>query len=436
MKQTNKLSLLSAILININIMLGTGVFINVANLTALAGSLGAAVYVLVGILILPLILAFSHLLVIHPGGTFYEFGARLSPVWGFISSWSYFTGKLATSAIGIHVFVTSIQHMSPFFARYSPFGIELVILALFMVFNMFNLKTGRNINYYFIFLKFIPIVFVLCAALSLFNGENFTAESLLWTGIPSGIPLVLFAFAGFEASCSLSKQIENPEKNGPKAIFISYLITLVTVTSYQLGMFGILGSYLGTFGKDFQKVLPAVVMNVFPQNASAQSFFTLLTLSGVAASALGASYGVIYANIWNLYTLAQRKDVFFASVIVRKNKYETPFVAVLVAGCIVLAYLTGLTLLGGNLVPIQQISAFTVNIVYSISVVSFAATCFFTKKANRLLALASIASCLLLGHAAYINALKFGFCSILAYLCVVLLGVTMFYVLQKRNCRA
>jgi amino acid permease len=114
MSQPQKLSLLSAILINLNIMLGSGIFINTVILTKQAGSLGAVVYLLVALLLLPLIMTIGQLLDYHPtSGTFYDFGRTISPYFGFISSWSYFTAKLCSSALAIHVCLSFLQQIIP-----------------------------------------------------------------------------------------------------------------------------------------------------------------------------------------------------------------------------------------------------------------------------------------------------------------------------------
>ena len=55
MSQTPHLSLLSAIIININIMLGSGIFINTVILPHHTGALGALAYGIGGLLFLPLI---------------------------------------------------------------------------------------------------------------------------------------------------------------------------------------------------------------------------------------------------------------------------------------------------------------------------------------------------------------------------------------------
>ena len=89
-KDEFKLSLLSAIFINVNIMLGAGIFINTSTLAQKTGLLGAGMYLLVGLLMLPLILSIAHLLRLHPAGGFYIFAKKeISPFMGFFSGWSY-----------------------------------------------------------------------------------------------------------------------------------------------------------------------------------------------------------------------------------------------------------------------------------------------------------------------------------------------------------
>ncbi len=101
---SNKLSLRSAIFINLNIILGTGIFINSVKLADHLGPWGALSYATVGIVLLPLILAMAHLVKIHKGGLlFYDYAAGIHPFAGFMSQWCYFVGKLAACALGIHI---------------------------------------------------------------------------------------------------------------------------------------------------------------------------------------------------------------------------------------------------------------------------------------------------------------------------------------------
>src|SRR5437870_4968280 len=112
--QDYKISLPSAVLININIMLGAGIFINTANLAKRSAELGALMYLLVGLLMLPLILSIAQLLRLHPAGGFYVFAQKeINPFAGFLSGWCYFTAKLASCMLMIHVSMTLIQQIFP-----------------------------------------------------------------------------------------------------------------------------------------------------------------------------------------------------------------------------------------------------------------------------------------------------------------------------------
>lgn len=423
---TPQLSLAAAILINLNIMLGSGIFINGVLLANKAGALGAAVYPLVALLILPLIASFSYLLSYIPGGTFFEFGKLIHPLVGFLSSWGYFVGKLASAALSMHVFVTLMQQISPTLAGVNALFIDACILSTFMVLNMFNVKTGQPIQYGFIIMKSIPVTIALYAAARLFDGNNFTTDTLVWSGIPSSVPFVLFAFAGFEASCSLSKNIKNSRRNGPLAILISYAIVVTVVTLYQFGLFGALGAQLGQlsgFHEPFKLMIPASITN-----QALAGLLTTVAFIGIASSALGASYGILYSNVWNLHTLAGYQALPGSRFLRVLNKFQAPVAAIIVAGIIEYSYLLGS---GGVIRPLQQIAAFASTLTYTITALAFAYLCFSTIKKHRFIALCSIASCGLLLYSTLQNAICFGCTAYIAYSALLVIGIMGFLSMQK-----
>ena len=425
---TPHLSLLSAIIININIMLGSGIFINTVVLPQHTGALGAVAYGIGGLLILPLILAFSQLLADFPGGTFYDFGAALHPSIGFMNSWTYFVGKLAAPAVSIHVFVTLIQTISPSFAVVNPLILDTLIVLLFVMLNLFNLKTGRNINFIFIALKLIPILFLFFTTFFLFNSSHFTLETFKWSGLPASMMFVIFAFGGFEASCSLSKLIINPQKNGPRAILISYIITLTILMAYQIGFFGILGSALASL-ESYRDAFPTVIQQFVPGNEGFQWFLRAITLSGIAASSLGASYGVIYSNFWNLHALAQQNYLFRSPLFLRKNRFDTPLACVVASGVIISCYQW---LSCGNLVPLQQISSAANLTAYTISIFAFLVLCLRNRR-HQLLALLAAASCLILYSTIIVYAYTCGYQPLLIFYCIIGLGMLMFAYKSKEK---
>ena len=114
MATEKKLSLPTAILINLNIMMGGGIFINTVELAKRTGLFSGFMYPLIGILILPLILAISQLIKMHPSGGFYVFAQKeINPFIGFLSTWSYFIAKLASASLMIHVSMSLLTQIFP-----------------------------------------------------------------------------------------------------------------------------------------------------------------------------------------------------------------------------------------------------------------------------------------------------------------------------------
>ncbi len=363
MSHPHKLSLRSAIFININIMLGSGIFINTTVLAKQAGFLGAFSYTLVGILMLPLIIAIKNLLSIYPSGGFYTFAMKeIHPFAGFVSVWSYVIGKLASAVIVTHTAVLLLQQIFPWLATINPLLLDAGIITTFISLNMLDIKTSSTIQAYFLGFKIIPILFGIFAGFYLFTPTSITASSLMLENIPLTLPIVLFAIAGFEAACSLSSRIENAEKNGPRAIMISYAAVITTITLFQLAISGALGSALSSF-IDYREVFPALVTQLFDSETSHINLAHLFHLA-IAASALGGAYGMIFSNIWNVHTLAEHNHLIASSWFRKMNRYDIPWLCVLLEGVICLAYIY---ISGGSQLPLQQMSALGSAIAYSIS---------------------------------------------------------------------
>lgn len=428
------LSLPAAILVNVNIMLGSGIFINSMPLAHTAGALGSLVYPIVGLLIFPLIMAFSHLLAHYPGNTFYELGATVHPILGFLSSWGYFIGKLASAGLSIHIFVTLMQKISPLLNSYPALLCDSVIITLFALLITFNVKTGRPMQYLFVMLKCVPITIALYAALRLFDSAMITPDTILWEGIAPCIPLGIFAFAGFEASCSLSKTIKNSQRNAPLAIIISYAIVLVVITLFQTGLFGIFGMHLGSF-THFAEPFDYALSYLYGAETNLTNFLTTSAYIGIASSALGAGYGILYSNVWNLHTLARYGHAPFAKTIQKQNSFFAPYVCIGIAATLVLAYLllsNALVMHGyfprsQQLIPLQQIAAFSSTIAYTISVLAFVNLSFFITQAHRFMAVLSLASCGILYYTSIANAQKFGMLAYLIFGGLLLFGLLFMF---------
>lgn len=429
MATAHKLSLATAILINLNIMMGSGIFINTVELAKRAGLLSAFMYPLIGLLILPLIVAIAKLIKLHPAGGFYIFAQKeINPFIGYLSTWSYFIAKLASASLTIHVSTSLITQIFPALSIAPILWYDLAIITLFIGLNLLHMKTGSRIQFGFLGFKLIPILFVIGSGIILFNLTSISTLPIIWTGITGSLPFVLYAATGFEATCALSSQIEDAERNGPRAILISFSTMMVLVFLFQFLFYSLLGdslasqtTYLGAF--------PTLLAYLLPNNPTLayklQAFFNL----AIASSALGGCYGILYSNNWNLYTLAEHKKIAGWQYLMRLNKHDIPYLCIAVEWIICVGYLLYTS---GNQLILQPLAALGTTLTYTISVI---ALFYAGKRTNffsgwKLVAITALLSCLVLIGACIRNFILAGIVPLIAFFLLLLFGLTFY---KKNN---
>ena len=365
MAHNQKLSLKEAILININIMLGSGIFINTVLLANNVAILSGCMYLLNGLLVLPLILNMTALMRLHPRGGFYTFGAQeINNLAGFISAWSYFIGKLASAALMIHTAFLLIQTIIHAFCAIDIFYLDIIALLCFTALNLLHMKVSMTVQSAAFIIKLIPIFFVLLSGLFLISPGEWSAPESAFT-IINALPLVLFTVLGFEATLSLSSKIENPDSNGPRAILIAFGAVVGLSFLFQTLFYLALGDALAAF-PNFLLAFPALISKM-SSNAHfvyyASSFFHL----AIATSALGGAYSILFSTHWNLYTIAEHNDIVGASFLTRLNKHAMPMVGITLQAIICTLYFICTR---GNQIPLQLTASFGCTIAYTTSVIA------------------------------------------------------------------
>ena len=429
MSCAHKLSMQTAIFINVNIMLGSGIFINSTILAKKAGFWGAFCYLAVGLLMLPLIFSISKLVSLHPSGGFYTFGSKeIHPFIGFISTVSYIVGKLASAVIVTQIAVLLAQEAIPLLQGIPSLLLNSLLMVLFIILNMFDIQTNSTIQAYFFGLKIIPITFGILVGLHLFTGNSVSSSYSANIGqLFSALPLVLFATAGFEAACSLSSRIKNASINAPRAIFISYGIVIFATTLFQSMLYGALQCEL-VHMPDYRYVFPTLLEHLIPCSSTIGNFMSNILHCAIAASALGGSYGIIFSNNWNIYTLAQHNHLFGAHFLTQLNRYHIPWLCVIVEGIIYMAFLF---ISQGNQIPLQQIGALGPTIAYTFSAIAF----WIVTQNNAMyknyafIAMLAIGSCMLLIMATLYGLLmygSFGLYSLVFFILLLTFGAFMF----------
>lgn len=425
MAEDGKLSLPAAILINLNIMLGAGIFLNTVKLSTWAGALGCFMYPLIGLLLLPLVISIAKLVHIYPEEGFYGYAARsMSPFIGFFSSWAYFTGKLASVILMIHAAVLLVHQIIPMLHTIPVLAVDFGVLIFFILLNMLNVKTGSKIQVWFMVFKIIPIFFSIFTGLFLFSWKHYSVANLHWAGIPSSLPLVLYAASGFEAACSLSCQIRNAKRNGPLAIYVSYVIMIAIAFMYQFAFYGAVGNVLASL-QSYTEIFPVLLGGLLPGSANAVMVLQAILYCAIAASALGAGYGVLFSNPWNLYVLARNGHVFYSHIFTKLDRFGLPIWSIIAEGFICALYLF---ITQGEQLALQQISAFSCAIAYTISVISllYLVVCRKTVVMRVWVPLLALINCCLLVGSCVRNFMLFGVAPLLLFGAFLVVGMIMF----------
>lgn len=425
MSSTHKISLQSAILMNLNIMAGAGIFVNIVELTRELGVFSGFLYLAVGLFMFPLVFMFALLVEQCPSGSFYAFAKPISPFVGFVSAWAYFFGKLASASFLLHVAATFLQKLLPYIlGSVDLVHIDLAILALFVYLNVLNVRIGLIIQRCFFAAKFIPLVSLIALGICFFD-INLLADAtpVSMSQFIVMLPLVLYCYSGFEAACSVSRNIVNASVNAPKAIFQSFFSIIAVYFVFQtviacllMPTVATLSSYAQAFPflMSFVPVAPLIQVKL----ATALSFM-------IGFSAMGAAYGLLFSNAWNLYALAEHGHVPGSSQVLKLNKHGIATYAVLVEGLICVLFIL---VTKGAKIPLQQTATLGCALTYTISSIAF----LFLPARSRLIGYLSLLTCSGFIAACVFSAIQYKFTSLLLFVTLLAVGLLMYWKTSKR----
>lgn len=422
MSTGHKLSLTSAIFINLNIMMGVGLFISTTVLSQKLGAASIFIYPLMGLLMFPLIYSTSKLINRFPKGGFYSFAKSMNPYLGFISTWSYFMGKLASGGLMLYVGCTILKEYFTFSQGVSPLYVSFAVLLLFTIFNLYNIKIGALVQQFFFGAKLIPILSVIGIGFFYFDSSGLVSQNFHFAEIPFIIPLLIFCLCGFEAACSISRKIENPEVNGPKAIFYSFGIVVLLYTFYQALLYAMTHADVNAIAS-YKEIYP-LLTQVLPTSPMTQQKIASLFNFMSAISALGGAYGIMFSNAWNLYTLAEHEHLVFNKYFLKLNKHHIPYLVILLEGSVFVMFLL---FTQGYQIPLQQTTAFGVTIAYTITAIG----AFVQLKKYKGITTLAVITCLGFIASCLYSLMQQGISSLYLFLSIIAFGTFMFWYKQK-----
>jgi len=357
---TKKIGLVTAILINVNIIIGAGVFLNVKPLTQIAGSLGFCGYLLGATILLPFVYVLTKLAQANPvSGGLYAYSKKyISPFIGFISGWSYFVGKTVSAAFLSLAFTNFFQNNIPFLHQYPTLLLACIVIFSLIFINILGAQIGGSIQYAFIATKVIPILFVFIAGISILQIDNFTMAIQPLTSIVSTVPIALYALMGFEITCSIGHMLKNPTINIPRAILGSFIGVAIVYILFQGIIFGALGVSMITTTQPFI-ILANKIFTSYP--LIGQLITTLIFTSVIAGS-----FGILTSNCWNLHALAKGNHLPGEKFLTKTSCSNIPWVSLLFEGIIACFMLV----ISKNQIALQSMSVFAVVIAFTFSTIA------------------------------------------------------------------
>lgn len=326
MENQGKIPFIAAVLMNINIIVGSGIYANPQFMATNSGTWSFLGWPIVAIMLLPIILAVAQAARVFPGeGGFYNYcKTGINETAGFVANWAYLLGYMGTAAtISSVIRMKLIQNFGCSFIEHHTFLFFLCLITIISLLNLISIEIISKIQSSLTIVKLIPLFFVLGVIFFYFNpGFNYSVSDI--SKIGGSLPWAIFGYWGFESCCSISHLIKGGSTQASKVILLAFAIATTLYTIFHLGILHIMGL----------ENLAAYGAQSFPQFMGFAPALTSALLTGIAfaimVSFLNTTYGASLNNIVNINTLAKRNFLFGSKFLAKTTKSGLALNAILV----------------------------------------------------------------------------------------------------------
>lgn len=325
MSKKNKLSFWSIVLLGLNSIIGSGIFLLPNQASKLIGPASLGVIVFDMILVVSIALCFAEVggMFKKNGGPYVYAKEAFGDFVGFeVGFMKWAISIIAWAAMAV-AFATALGKVWPAAAEGTTKNIiVLVILIGLGIINILGVSISKTLNNIITLGKLVPLVMFVAIGIFFIKGGNFTPVFPQGQYTPGSFGaaalLIFYAFTGFESIAVAAEDMENPEKNVPKAIITVMIIVSLFYLLIQAVSIGVLGPKLA---ETATPVADAAAIFLGPIGGSIVTAGTLISIGGIniAASFITPRSGVALAE-----------DGLLPKVIAKQSKKGTPYVAIIV----------------------------------------------------------------------------------------------------------
>ena len=376
--ETSKLGFWSIVLLAINSIIGSGIFLTPGSVVQQAGSKALIVYFIAAIFasILAVSFAAAAKYVTKSGAAYaYSKAAFGNNVGFYMGILRYFSASVAwgVMAVGVIKSTISIFGGNPNKTMSVTIGF-LILMAVITIINLFGQKVVKYVMNLATIGKLAALVLIIVAGVVLLimtgassnlnevdqitqNGQKIV-PTLTTTGFVMAIVSAFYAFTGFESVASGSDDMKNPAKNLPRAIPLAIIVIAIV--------------YIGVVAVAMM-LDPKSLMTTKQVVAIAAIFKNEILRDVILVGALISMFGINVASSFNAPRIleAMARENQFSKSLTKRTKNNFPirtfFISVLLAILIPMAFEYNMV----NLITLSAMVRFLGFIVVPLAVIQF-----------------------------------------------------------------
>lgn len=332
------------------VILGAGIYTIIGKAAGASGYMLWLSFIIAAVTALLTVFAYAELSSMFPssGGEFTFVNNAVGIKWAFVVGIIVALSGIVSSATISLGFAGYLSGLLSFPVSIAALGIIAIILLI----NILGIKHSSVVNIVFTILETGGLLFVIYTAAPELGTVNYleTPPTNI-NGLLAGAAICFFAFTGFEDAIKLAEEAKNPEKNIPKALFIS---SAIVMTIYLCVAFVVVGMIPIDELAHSDEPLSAVVEKRF--GTTGATIIAIIALFSTSNSLLSNMLGSSRV----IYTMGKenKKLNIFSRIL---EKRQTPVFALLTA-----AIIAGLFSLIGDIKLVALITNFLVFITFII----------------------------------------------------------------------
>ncbi|MFX1391091.1 MAG: APC family permease [Promethearchaeota archaeon] len=327
-KLKRRVSLLALTIYGVGNILGAGIYGLIGSVVEITGNLSWLSFILAAITGAFTGLSYAELSAMYPKSAaefVYTEEAFKKRILSFSLGWIIiFSGVLSASTVSLVFggYLSDLFNTSSIILKIF-FGIILVVILSAV--NMIGIKTSTRTNIIFTLIETSGLVIIII--LGFFGTQNpnyFTLPSgSSALVIFSAVALVFFAFIGFEDIANIAEEVKEPQKNLPKAIIYSIIITTILYCFVAISVVSVLPySTIAASDAPLKEVAEAVL------GSAGGIILSLIALFATANTVLI----MLIVTSRMMYGMARDKALPDGLCKI-SPKYRTPYISVLLTAC-------------------------------------------------------------------------------------------------------